>query len=127
MPKTKSLADKEKDLKEFIKLTWEVVRRNPEYRENYIRFLQNYDHTPKDVRPIKMEGEGTIIPAHPARQERFVFDYEKKRYVREDEAPDPQHCNRAYMLQKWGFACDPDEPTPQGPLLVFCFYFQRVA
>ncbi len=114
MPKTKPLTDKEKDLKEFIKLTWEVVRRNSEYRENYIRFLQNYSLLPEDVKPKKREDGSLIIPLRPGGPRQSVFDYEKGRFVCEDEAPDPQRCNHAYMLQKWGFACDPDEQTPQG-------------
>ena len=113
MPKTKLLTDKEKDLKEFIRLTWEVVRRNPEYREDYIRFLQNYDLTPEDVKPKKQDGH-SIIPAHPGSQRRGVFDDEKGRFVWEDETLDPQRCNLAYMMARWAFASDPDRPTPQG-------------
>jgi hypothetical protein len=115
MSKTKPYTDKAKDLKEFIWLTWEVVRQNSEYRENYNRFLQNYNLTPEDVKPKKREDGSSIIPWHPARQRVAKFDFEKGRSVWEDEAPDPQRCNLSFMLHRWGFACDPDEPIPQGP------------
>ena len=56
MPKHKSLADKEKDIKELIKLTWEAVRLNQEYRANYIKFTANFGLTPEDLKPQKKEG-----------------------------------------------------------------------
>lgn len=114
MPKNKPLTEKEKGLKKFIKLTWEVVRRNPEYRENYVRFLNNEGLSPEDVKPKKREDGSSIIPWHPARHRQADFDNEKGRFVWEEEAPDPQRCNKAYMMQRWGFACDPDTPIPQG-------------
>ena len=115
MPKTKTHADKEKDLKEFVQLTWEAVRRNGQYKENYVRFLQNFELTPEDVKPIKRENGSSIVPWHPARSKQADFDHEKGRWLWDaEEQPDSERCNLTYMMQTWGFACDPDDPTPQG-------------
>ncbi|MBM4274125.1 MAG: hypothetical protein FJ128_01230 [Deltaproteobacteria bacterium] len=116
MPKHKPLTDKANDLKKFIRLTWEVVRRNPVYRENYNRLLQNYGLTPEDVKRKKGEEADSTILRHIARQRMSTFDFEKGRSVweEEDEAPDSERCNLAYMVERWGFACDPDEPVPYG-------------
>ncbi|MFZ2088928.1 MAG: hypothetical protein WAU47_10155 [Desulfobaccales bacterium] len=115
MPKPKAHADKEKDLKKFIQLTWGVVRRNKIYKENYVRFLQNYGLTPEGVKPIKKENGSSIIPWHPARSKSVDFDFEKGRWPWDaEEQPDPERCNLSYMMHTWGFACDPDEPNPQG-------------
>lgn len=103
MPEHKSHNDKEKDLRTFIILTWQVVRRNSEYRENYTRFLQNYGLLPEDVKRKKREDGFSIIRGW------------------KDEAPDPQRCNMAYMMQRWGFACHPDEPIPLNPNWSFAF------
>ena len=83
-----TIAEKEKDLKEFIKLTWEVVRRNQEYQADYKRFREN--------NPVEMR--------------RSKFDLNRRRHVWDDEdVPDTVCCNLSYMMQRWGFAWDPDK------------------
>ncbi len=113
MPKAKPLKDKEKEVKEFVQLTWEVVRRNPEYRQDYSRFFQNYRSTPpEDGGPEGPPDRRILFKSQPVLK---VEDHDPKfcyRLVREVEDPDPEHCNLAYMVQRWGFACDPDGPTP---------------
>jgi len=65
MPKPKSLTDKEKDLKDFIQLTWEVVRLNQDYQADYEKY--------KKTNPIGMR--------------KAAFDRNLKRYVWDDEEP----------------------------------------
>lgn len=115
MPKVPE-KDKINELKEFMRLTWEVVRRNPDYRIDHVRFLQNYGLTPEDVKE-KVNPDGSrIIPYHPARGRTFYIDFEKGRPVPTgDVDPDSERCNLPFMLKKWGFACDPDDSIPQGP------------
>jgi len=103
-------------IREFVYLTWEAVRRNPDYQRDYRRFLENHRLTPDDVRPKKNPNGSTLIPFHPAKEKTGYFDPQERRFVweGEDEAPDPDKCNLPHMLATWGFACDPDE-FPYGP------------
>jgi hypothetical protein len=116
MPKYPPEKDMLKDLKNYIQLTWEVVRRNPDYRNDYNKFLQNYGLSPQDVKE-KVNPDGShIIPAHPGHQRTYYLDPRKERFVpKEGTDPDRESCNLPFMLKRWGFACDPDESTPQGP------------
>jgi hypothetical protein len=122
MPKSKPLSQKEKDIKRFIQLTWEVVRRNPEYRVDYRKFLQNYGLTPEDMKPKKSESGRTISSwAPPVGGCKLYFNFETGRYVLEYEKPDPKRCNLAYMMQRWGVADSPDATTPLGALWLVPF------
>ena len=116
MPKNPKEGEKISYIREFVDLTWEAVRRNPDYQRDYRRFLENHGLTPDDVRPKKNPDGSTLIPFHPAREKTGYFDPQERRFVweGEDEAPDPDKCNLSHMLSTWGFACDPDE-FPYGP------------
>jgi hypothetical protein len=116
MPKYPKEEQKIDYIREFVYLTWEAVRRNPDYQRDYRRLLENYELSPDDVKPQKIPDGSTLIPFHPAREKTGYFDPQKRRFVwkGEDEAPDPDKCNLSYMLAKWGFACGPDE-LPYGP------------
>jgi hypothetical protein len=114
MPKYPKEEEKINYIREFVYLTWEAVRRNPDYRGDYRRFLENHGLTPDDVRPKKNPDGSIQIPFHPAFQgARGYFAPKEGRFVLEEEAPDPNKCNLSYMLDRWGFACDPDDPIPQ--------------
>jgi len=102
------------DVIKFARLTWELVRRNSEYQENYVRFLNNEGLSPEDVKPKIREDGSSSRPWNLARRREADFDIETGRVVLKDEAPDPQRCNLAYMMHRWGFACDPDAPAPYG-------------
>jgi hypothetical protein len=105
--------EKVNEIKEFIELTWEAVRRNPNYRNDYLRFLQNYGLSPEDVKE-RTNPDGSkkdFFP--PGRSRKAAFDPLKGRFVWNEEASDPKKCNLTYMLDKWGFADDPDEAKPR--------------
>ena len=53
MPKNPSEGEKISYIGKFVDLTWEAVRRNPDYQRDYRRFLENYGLTPDDVKPRK--------------------------------------------------------------------------
>ena len=111
MPKNPKEGEKINYIRKFVDLTWEAVRRNPNYQKDYRRFLENHGLTPDDVRLQKNPDGSTLIPFHPARDKTAYFDPQERRYVweGEDEAPDQDKCNLPHMLSTWGFACDPEE------------------
>jgi len=116
MPKYPKEKEKITYISEFVYLTWEAVRRNPDYQKDYRRFLENYGLTPDDFKPKKNPDGSELIPFHPANQKpRMCFDPQDRRFVPEDETPAPDECNLSYMLDRWGFACDPDAPPYEGP------------
>ena len=75
------------------------MRRNAEYRKNYKKFLQNFDITTGEVNPSRRKGR---------------YNAQKRQYEWKGEAPDTIKCNLSYMMEKWGFACDPNNPIPEG-------------
>jgi hypothetical protein len=116
MPKYPKEEEKITYVREFVDLTWEAVRRNPDYQRDYRRFLENHGLTPDDFKPKKNPDGSVEIPFHPGNQgEAGYFDRQEGRFVCEDKPPDPDKCNLSYMLARWGFACDPDVFPCNGP------------
>jgi len=117
MPKNPKEGDKVSYIREFVYLTWEAVRRNPDYHRDYWRFLESHGLTPDDFKQPKKNFHGSIeMPIHPANQGADgYFDPQEGRFVFKEETPDPDKCNLSYMLARWGFACDPDTLPLCGP------------
>lgn len=117
MPKNPKEGEKINYIREFVYLTWEGVRRNPDYQRDYRQFLESHGLTPDDFKQPKKNLDGSIeMPIHPANQGADgYFDPQEGRFVFNEEAPDPDKCNLSYMLATWGFACDPDTLSLCGP------------
>jgi hypothetical protein len=116
MPKYPKEEEKIDYIKEFVYLTWEAVRRNPDYQRDYRRFLESHGLTPDDFKPKKNPDGSIKISFHPANQGvGGYFDPREGWFVFKEEAPDPDKCNLSYILARWGFACDPDTLPLCGP------------
>jgi hypothetical protein len=65
MPKNPPEKEKINDLKNFVNLTWELIRRNLDYRKDYLKFLQIYGLSHEDVKG-KVNHDGCrIISVYP--------------------------------------------------------------
>ncbi len=105
--------EKINEIKEFIELTWEAVRRNPDYKNDYLRFVHNYGLSSEDVEErTNPDGSKTGV-CPPGQRRKATFDPLKGRFVWKEEAPDPNKCNLTYMVDRWGFASAPDDAKPQ--------------